>query len=199
MANQENKVVRTDAYYSVMTGIQGVIAGKERIARTETKVSDVAYAEGLRWWMCKSPSKDAGEAVHCVAGTEISLAQLFSDIKETVVHGMPSPQRKLILAPKAEVKDWTDDAKAARKKAQQKIGPYVKEVARQLYLREHGSADNFGKDWSGKGADNTTPKTPKEKIIARLDDVIKYAQNDEAPDYDVTKLVKLIEQAKSLI
>jgi hypothetical protein len=199
MANQENKVVRTDAYYSVMSGIKGVVAGKERAAHAETKASDVAYSEGLRWWMCKSPSKDTGEAVHCVAGTEISLAQLFSDLKETVVHGMPATQRKLILAPKAEVKDWTDDAKVARKTAQQKIGPYVKSIARQLYLREHGSADNFGKDWSGKGADNTTPKTPKEKILARLDDVIKYAQKDEAPDYDATMLVKQIEAVKATI
>lgn len=194
MANQENKVVRTDAYYSVMTGIKGAVAGKERAERTETKAADLAYAEGLRWYHAKAPKQ--GEAVVNIAGTEISLAQLFSDIKETVVMAMPAPQRKLILAPKAEIKDWTDDAKAARKAAQQKIGPYVKSIARQLYLREHGNADNFGKDWSGKGADNTTPKTPKEKIIARLNDVIKYAQNDETPDYDVTKLVKDIEAIK---
>lgn len=197
MANQENKLVRTDAYYSVMTGIKVAVAGKERAERTETKAADIAYAEGLRWYHCKSPKQ--GEAVANIAGTEITLAQLFSDIKETVVMAMPAPSRKLILAPKAEIKDWNDDARAARKAAQQKIGPYVKSIARQLYIREHGNADDFGKDWSGKERDNTTPKTPKEKIIARLDDVIKYAQNDEAPDYDATKLVKLIEQAKSLI
>jgi hypothetical protein len=171
------KVEQVAVSTATSTMIKDAVNTDQKVSKQWVKASDALYADGVRPDMLTGKTK---------------IADVAADVREAIVLGLPVADRKLINGePKAMSKEQKDE----RKVAQQKIGPYIRNI--QKYLTDLMIANG---EIEEQEEQEEQDKTPAEKLKVVLETALKIVQGDEDPKgYDPVIMTKLIGQAILII
>lgn len=167
--------------------IKNAVSSDQKVSKQWLKASDALYADGVRPDMLTGKTK---------------IADVAADVRESIVLGLPVADRKLI---NGEPKAMSQEQKDARKVAQQKIGPYIRNI--QKYLTDlmiaNGEIEETEAEAEAEDGESETEdqdKTPAEKLKIVLETALKIVQEDDEPTgYDPVVMTKLIGQAIAII
>lgn len=171
------KVEQVAVSTSTSAMIKDAVSTDQKVSKQWLKVSDALYADGVR------PDMLAGKT---------KVIDVAADVRDSIVLGLPVADRKLI---NGDVKAMSDTDKDKRKIAQQKIGPYIRNI--QKYLTDLMIANG---EIEEEEEEKDSDKTPAEKLKVVLETALKIVQGDENPKgYDPVIMTKLIGQAVAII
>ena len=148
------------------------------------KPLDALWADGMRSVDFKAPAKGADRTD-------------YVNLKKAVVAGFTVADRKLLVA---DTKSMDEATKALKKKAQQKIGARMGDIARLLKAREPkvvratGGSTNQSASASAPAANNTSA-TPLKSYIEHVStgrDVVNAIPPSQCSDAKAKKLKKMI-------
>jgi hypothetical protein len=183
------KANTTNPIVSVATAklVKDAVGNMEKTNNQWLKASDALFADGVRAGMITGDGK---------------VAEIQSDIKASIVLGLPVADRKLI---NGDTKAMDTDTKALRRTAQQKVGRYVSLIQGHLIRLaiESGEIEDpktaEGDSASDSGSENST-KSVAEKLAVMLESCLKLVQGDESPEgYDPIIMAKALNQAAKAI
>lgn len=171
------KVEQVVVSTSTSAMIKDAVSTDQKVSKQWLKVSDALYADGVR------PDMLAGK---------VKVSDVADAVRAAIVLGLPVADRKLI---NGDVKAMSDTDKDKRKIAQQKIGPYIRNI--QKYLTDLMIANG---EIEEEEEEKDSDKTRAEKLKVVLETALKIVQGDDQPaGYDPVIMNKLIGQAITMI
>jgi hypothetical protein len=180
MTKQTTSIILSTAAASAITGR---VRSGEQYSLKGVKFIDVLQAEGITSTMLVAPGKDATEDVKAY----------WRDLKSAIVAGFCAYEQKLITAESATVKDWSDDQKAERKTAQQKIGAYIGAFKRDLTKRE----DTRTADEKAEAEDKAAA-TLEARLLKDISTWITRCEKAESAEMNLVEVVKALKAVAAI-
>jgi hypothetical protein len=180
---------------SVLASVSGYAKAADATAKKSASLTDDMLALGILPTMFYAPKKDDPEVGFTLSdGTPTNHAILYEKLKSAVIAAMPAKDRQLIQLPKKAVPaHLKEDRLAAQRAIGARMADMRKALERRLKPAKDAAAGETGE------ANEPSKNSCKVKIAERLIAAMKIAQKDEAPDYQITKLVRAITDAMTAL
>jgi hypothetical protein len=182
---------------SVLASVSGYAKAADATAKKSASLADDMLALGILPTMFYAPKKDDPDVGFTLSdGTPTNHPVLYGKLKSAVTAAMPAKDRQLIQLPKSAVPAHLKEDRLA---AQRAIGARMADMRKALERRLKPAKDAAAKDAAAGETGEPSKNSCKVKIAERLIAAMKIAQKDEAPDYQMTKLVRAITDAMTVL